>query len=198
MRYILLRMSDVSHNRGENAYIGAVEVFSISKLILVMVARRRDGPFIEEGEGRSYRTVRNSSKMKLGTCASATWKTRGNRRFRVNQVQDRTLWDRCSVCGVLCSGVSFLGTANLRAWVQLHLFSRHELLSCCEHFYLRALSGRDQWETDPQENGRNVCEETHSSVFLGPEKAVTGVLKGGRSDVELGDVQVLELNIFGR
>ena len=40
---------------------------------IVMVGRFKDNPFIEEAEvKKSYRTVLNSSKMKLGTCASAT------------------------------------------------------------------------------------------------------------------------------
>lgn len=37
-----------------------------------MVGRFWDDPFIEEIGEKSYRTVLNSSKMKLGTCASAT------------------------------------------------------------------------------------------------------------------------------
>ena len=59
--------------KGKNAVLRAGGFLFISKFILVMVGRFKDNPFIEEAEvKKSYRTVLNSSKMKLGTCASAT------------------------------------------------------------------------------------------------------------------------------
>ena len=58
--------------KGKNAVLGAVGFLFISKFILV-TGRFKDNPFTEDAEvKKSHRTVLNSSKMKLGTCASAT------------------------------------------------------------------------------------------------------------------------------
>lgn len=66
-RAIFLKMANDSHPQWrERQVVGAIKFLFISKFILVTGSR-----VTEAGEG-SHRTVRNSSKMKLGTCASAT------------------------------------------------------------------------------------------------------------------------------